>query len=153
MYENANIEVIARGVMLQNDHLLLCRGKSSEFCYLPGGHVEFRETARHALIREISEEMGLEAQVGTFLGCCEHSFLQKKVPHTEINLVFTLLIPELKTGIPPPSREAWISFFWHPLADLHELKAEPQGLFKIIQKTPLSAWGHLVTGDEWSFHS
>ncbi len=100
MYENANVEVIARGVCVIDGQLLLCHGKKAALTYLPGGHIEFRETARQALVREIKEEMGRDAEAGRFLGCCEHAFVQKGKPHAEINLVFELSIPSLTPNAP-----------------------------------------------------
>ena len=60
-YENANIETIARGVCLRAGHLLLCLPAKGGRSYLPGGHIEFGETGRRALVREIKEELGLDA--------------------------------------------------------------------------------------------
>ncbi|MDD4443198.1 MAG: NUDIX domain-containing protein, partial [Kiritimatiellae bacterium] len=58
MNEHSPVEVIARGVCVVDGHILLCHGKRSALTYLPGGHIEFRETARQALEREIAEELG-----------------------------------------------------------------------------------------------
>ena len=55
-YELAGIEVIARGVCVAGGRVLLCRAKGGSSTYLPGGHVEFGETGREALVREMREE-------------------------------------------------------------------------------------------------
>lgn len=149
MYENAKVEVIARGVCVVDGQILLCHGKKATLTYLPGGHIEFRETARQALEREIKEEMGREAQAGRFLGCCEHAFVQKGSPHAEINLVFALHIPGLNPGTKPEVAEDWIGFRWQPLEQLDEAHLEPAPL-----RTLMAAWlkhpgGHFVSGDAW----
>ena len=125
-YELAGIETIARGVCVRNGHLLLCRAKGGATSYLPGGHIEFGETGRQALVREIREELGADSSTGAFLGCLENAFLQHGKPHAEINLVYELDVPELvdpATGelLPPVAREAWIAFEWRPLSDLDDL--------------------------------
>ncbi len=113
-YENANIETIARGVLVRAGRLLVCQPRKGGRCYLPGGHVEFGETARQALVREIREEMGLPAHAGEFLAVAENAFAQGDEPHCEINLVFLLDVPGLSPEADPPAAEDWIAFRWVP---------------------------------------
>lgn len=135
-YELSGIETIARGVAVIDGEILLCRAKGGKSAYLPGGHIEFGETARDALVREIREEMGLAATAGRFMGAVENTFLQNGKPHAEINLVFELRFarkPEAKV------KEAWIEFEWCPLGELEKanllpaaftaLGADPQTFF------------------------
>ena len=91
-YELAGIETIARGVCVVDGKILLCRAKGGTTTYLPGGHIEFGETGRQALVREIKEELGLESSTGAFLGVVENSFIQHGKPHAEINLVYQLAL-------------------------------------------------------------
>ena len=119
-YELAGIEVIARGVCVVGGKILLCRAKGGATTYLPGGHVEFGETGRQALVREIREEMGLDSTAGAFLGVVENSFLQHGKPHAEVNLVYELALDMLEAR----SREDWIEFEWRPLSDLGDLLPE-----------------------------
>ena len=117
-YELAGIETIARGVAVIGGEVLLCRAKGGKTSYLPGGHIEFGETAREALVREIREELGVESETGRFLGAVENSFMQHGKPHAEINLVFELKFadkPEAK------AKEDWIEFEWRDLAHLDDL--------------------------------
>lgn len=148
-YENANVEVIARGVCVVDGQLLLCHGKKAALTYLPGGHIEFRETGRQALVREIREEMGREAVAGRFLGCCEHCFMQKGEPHAEINLVFELTVPGLVPGAPVEAAEAWIGFRWQPLDQLDAARLEPAPLRRLISAWLEAPGGHFVSGEAW----
>ena len=128
-YELAGIETIARGVAVAGGRLLLCRARGSATSYLPGGHIEFGETGREALVREIREEMGVEAEAGRFLGVVENSFMQHGRPHAEINLVY-----ELRFAGPPPepkSVEDWISFEWCDLADLDAAGLLPEAFRRL----------------------
>lgn len=129
-YELAGIETIARGVCVRDGRLLVCRAKGADTCYLPGGHIEFGETGREALVREMAEETGRAATVGRFLGAVENAFEQHGKPHAEINLVYemTLDAPEVA------SREDWIEFEWVPLAEL-----ETRGLLPRVF-TNLASW-------------
>jgi len=102
------VECIARGVAVRGTKVLLCRAKGGDSTYLPGGHIEFGETAREALEREVLEETGLSSRAGEFLGVVENSFLQHSKRHCEINLVYRL---ELGPG-DVTSREDWIEFEW-----------------------------------------
>lgn len=121
-YELAGIETIARGVAIIDGEVLLCRAKGGKSSYLPGGHIEFGETAREALVREIREEMGVEATTGRFLGAVENSFMQHGRPHAEINLVFELKFAEKPEAA---AKEDWIEFEWVRLDELERANLLP----------------------------
>ena len=135
-YELAGIETIARGVCVRDGKLLLCRAKGGASTYLPGGHIEFGETGRQALVREVKEELGVESSTGAFLGVVENAFLQHGKPHAEINLVYEL---ELGTGdgeLPPlNSQEDWIEFEWCDLNRLDEANLLPPA-FRSLSEWP-----------------
>ncbi len=132
-YELAGIETIARGVAIVDGRLLLCRARGSATSYLPGGHIEFGETGREALVREIREELGMEAKAGGFLGVVENSFMQHGKPHAEINLVYELSFPSPPTE--PKSAEDWISFEWRDLSDLDGAGLLPEA-FRRLGENP-----------------
>ena len=117
-YELAGIEVIARGVCVRDGKILLCKAKGGATTYLPGGHVEFGETGREALVREVKEELGVDAGTGAFLGVVENSFQQHGKPHAEVNLVYELTLP---ADVEARSQEDWIEFEWRDVADLGDL--------------------------------
>ena len=145
-YELAGIETIARGVCVRDGKLLLCRAAGGSSTYLPGGHIEFGETGRQALVREVKEELGVESSTGQFLGVVENSFLQHGKPHAEINLVYELKLgtgnggmEEWRNGglgeLPPlNSQEDWIEFEWCDLNRLDEANLLPPAF------RSLSAW-------------
>ena len=133
-YELAGIETIARGVCVRDGKLLLCRAKGGSSTYLPGGHIEFGETGRQALVREVKEELGVASSTGAFLGVVENAFLQHGKPHAEINLVYEL---ELENGELPPlnSQEDWIEFEWCDLNRLDEANLLPPA-FRSLSEWP-----------------
>ena len=115
-----HIETIARGVCVIDGKVLLCYPKDRSYSYLPGGHIEFGETGREALVREMKEETGLDATAGDLLGVVESSFVQKGEKHCEINLIYKMEIREEGkgkreeggSGLPTASLEDWICFDW-----------------------------------------
>ncbi len=135
----AEIELIARAVILHGGFLLLCRNVRAGHAFLPGGHVEFNEPAADALRRELREEAALDARIGPCLLVGESSFTQKDRLRHEINLVFhgELLPPSSSApiGTPPPVRslEPHIAFEWFPVEQLHRAGFKPAWLIPHLQ--------------------
>ncbi len=50
-------------VILSGQKILAMRDERSPYFYLPGGRVEMGETAEHAVIREVQEELGITPQI------------------------------------------------------------------------------------------
>lgn len=130
--EPGHVEFIARGVAIDrrtgSARVLLCQSKKRGYYYLPGGHVEFGETAAEALRREILEEMGIPCTVGSPLQVHECSFHDGKVLRHEVNMVFH--VKHLgRHGVPqpdpPPSAEKHIAFEWVPLDGIESRDVRP----------------------------
>ena len=119
-----HIETIARGVCVWDDKVLLCFPKDRSYSYLPGGHIEFGETGREALVREMKEETGLAATVGELLGVVESQFVQKGEQHCEINLIYRM---EVRSGEGEKVRscEDWICFDWVECDKIHSVNLLP----------------------------
>jgi len=134
-YEIAGIETIARGICIVDGKILLCRAKGGKSTYLPGGHIEFGETGRVALEREIREELGVESRATAFRGVVENQFLQHGKPHAEINLVYALELAEPLAE--PKAREDWIEFAWWPLAELRQANLLPEEFARLADDPEL----------------
>ena len=140
-----SVEVIARGVCVKGSRILLCQSKKASNTYLPGGHVEFKETARMGLEREIDEELGLPSTAGRFLGAVEHSFRQKGKRHCEWNVVFEMAIPGLNDVEEIEAAEDHIRFFWCELDALKPAELEPAALCDLLPQ-----WlGDALGCDRW----
>lgn len=130
--EPGHIEFIARGVAIDrrtgSPRVLLCQSKKRGYYYLPGGHVEFGETAAAALKREIREEMGIPCTVGPPLQVHECSFHDGKVRRHEINILFHVEhvgVAGAPQPDPAPSVEKHIAFEWVPLAGIEARDVRP----------------------------
>ncbi|MBM3251092.1 MAG: NUDIX domain-containing protein [Candidatus Nealsonbacteria bacterium] len=98
--ENNNFEICVRGIIFQDDNILLChhikdRTKTGYY-FFPGGHVEFGEKAEDALARELKEELNLSIKEISYIGSIENIFEQNKEKHHEINLVFNVMAENIK---------------------------------------------------------
>ena len=123
------IEVLARGVQVQDDRILLCRSLTQGHLYLPGGHVESGESIREALEREIEEELGAEVEVGPFLGLLEYSFHDGREKHAELSVLFAIRgVGALR------SREREIEFVWQRLSELNSLPLLPEPLVELLPR-------------------
>ena len=127
-----HIEVLARGLCEADGRLLICRTKGARNTYLPGGHVEFEEAAKDGLRREILEETGVVAEIGGLLGAIEHTFVQKRERHCELNLVFKVSAEALDPTHRIEAREKHIEFLWIPMRDLPASHLEPYPLRRLI---------------------
>lgn len=123
---NKQIEIIARAIIVHQNQILLCKGKNSQFYFLPGGHVEFGETIEKALRRELKEELNASVQKIAFLQPIEN-LITKNSRH-EINFLFlvSLKSPKLK------SLEDHIEFAWFNISELAHLDLRPQSIKNII---------------------
>ncbi len=135
-----HIEVIARGVCIRADHILVCRNVAVGYCYLPGGHVEFGETSQEALARELVEEAGVKTLVGKLFGVDECRFEQKgkqgkSKPRHEFNLLYEVeLLPRGTRLVPVPSLEAHITFEWLKVSDLKSANFKPESARLRVEK-------------------
>lgn len=125
MNNNSNIEVITRAVIISDGKLVVCKAKGKDWYFLPGGHVEFGELAKGTLVREIKEEMGVDAVAGEFIDVIENIYEQDGAKHHEINLVFLVQMTDVKSIV---SQEDHIDFEYIDTASLSDIKLLPDNL-------------------------
>ena len=121
-----HIETIARGVCIVDGKVLLCLPKDRSYSYLPDGHIEFGETGREALVRELKEETGIDVTAGRLIDVVESQFVQKGERHCEINLIYAMTpVSPLTADVPPSAREDWICFDWCPCDKIDAMNLLP----------------------------
>jgi len=118
------IEIIARALILKKNRILLCKAIGDRHYFLPGGRVEFGESAPSALSRELKEEMGVKSETGSLIGICEHKYRAKDKKHHEINLVFRVTV--VKIGL--KSKEKKLKFYFKNLKEFKKLYFLPKNL-------------------------
>ena len=147
MMSKNNIHVLSRAVILDEDHILLCKAVDVpiSFYFLPGGHVEHGESVVGALLRELIEETGAHCKLKRFLGCLEYSFEPgySSICHNhEYNFIFEAESESLKMGKQIPSLEDHIELNWISLHQLSEIDFRAEPLKTLIPqwlKIPTSA--------------
>lgn len=133
---------IARALIVDNGYILLAQASGANNTFLPGGHIEFGESAQQTIEREISEEIGYACIVGDFAGAVEHTWPQQNKQNHEINLVFNTRIIGLEPRDNPQSKEPHLQLFWVKLAELDKHNLQPGPLCKWLQEhpTPTGRW-------------
>ena len=142
LHEYQRIHVLARAVIVNEGHILLAYDPrknpyhyyelSKHFYTLPGGHVEWQESAQKALVREIREELGKDIAIERFVGVIEHAWHfpgDSVCCHThEVNLVFQCDGSAFDRTIIPPQREAHVAFEWACLESIDTIDLRPTRL-------------------------
>lgn len=125
-----NIEILVRAVIQNKGKILVCKKVDKKYYFFPGGHIEFGESAKESLDRELKEELGLKIKKCSFIGGSEHLFTEDGIKHHEINLAFDIKVDKLKLK----SRENHIEFFLKTKKELSKEKVLPKVLTKAILK-------------------
>jgi 8-oxo-dGTP pyrophosphatase MutT (NUDIX family) len=124
--------LLARAVVVDNGRVLLVRQKGIGDPFLPGGHIEFGESAPKSLLREIKEELGVEADVGQFLGAVEHCWTYRGEKNFEVNLCFKATLTDISSEKAPCSQECHLEFFWQPISELAAANPMPPPVVELI---------------------
>lgn len=86
-------------VIINDKKLLVMRDNHADYFYLPGGRVQFNETAENAVLRELKEELNIDAKIIRPLYFNQNFFFEDvlKVNYHEIGVYY--LIDISKTDI------------------------------------------------------
>lgn len=128
-YKNI-IETTIRAVIEEKGKVLLCRQKSTDYYFFPGGHLEFGEKIKEALAREIKEELNIKMEKAFFIGMVDNVFSDGKNMHHEINLFFKTEVDRISTS----SQEGHIDFALIDKKKLVKTKIYPVVIKKQIMK-------------------
>ena len=144
--------VRAAGVVIRDRRLLLHWKDHESMWTLPGGRVEFGETAEVTVAREMEEELGAKAQELRLLWVVEHFFdLSDARRWHQIGYYFHATLP---AGCEAMRREEWTAmdgdvparYRWGAFDELPRLVVSPSFLAGAVADLP-SAPRHLVHTD------
>lgn len=127
---NEEKELIVRALVIRDRKILVCQTVGRDYFFLPGGHVEFNETMRDALRRELYEEMGAILKDAEFIGGIENLFEQEGVQKHEVSFIFNVDI-DLKHIV---SKESHVEFFWFPMDKFVDAVIAPPALKDVVLK-------------------
>ena len=122
-------EIIARGIIIHNSQILLCKNLTEGYYYLPGGHIEKGETSEFALARELGEEIGRKPDKLKFIKQVKNSYQRGDDIFDE---TFDIYLTTLFDYKDIKSKEDWISFGWVSVDDLLKINFKPQKIVSDI---------------------
>lgn len=132
------------GIVVLENHVLVCREDDDPYVMLPGGRVEMGEASAPALVREIREEMAMEARVGEMALTSESFYLRDGEAFHEMGLFYRMRLP---AEARPGGRSPWLvrpdeghvlSFDWVPLSGdaLERVDLLPRFLPALLRDMP-----------------
>ena len=125
---------LGRAVIEHDGWFLLARAKGASNTFLPGGHVEIGESVPDAIRREIMEECGFSAAIHRYIGAVEHRWSDGDQDNCEVNHLFHVSLPQLKSHGDIVSSESHLELFWAPASRLAELNLKPAPLIRILPR-------------------
>ncbi len=76
--ESKTVRYVAAGLILRGNEVLICQRRPDQAMALkwefPGGKMEPGESPEEALVRELHEELGIKATVGTLIAHVRHAY-------------------------------------------------------------------------------
>ena len=83
-------------VIIHEDKVLVMKDNHANYYYLPGGRVQFNETAEQAVLRELKEELDIDAKIVRPLYFNQNFFNEDvlKIDYHEIGIYFLVDVSE-----------------------------------------------------------
>jgi ADP-ribose pyrophosphatase YjhB (NUDIX family) len=139
-------------IVLREGHVLLTRNLSEDYWFTPGGRVEIGESARVAIEREITEELGVSGRVERLLWSSENFFRMDEISHHEIALYFLVTLPDdahqdLSAKFHCEESGTRFEFAWHRVDALGGIRLVPGFLIDVLSNLP-DAPQHVVHVDD-----
>ena len=128
--KNNDFEICARAIIQNNGNILVCYEKGKGYYFTPGGHIEFGESAKEALFRELKEELNISIKKYSFMGAVENVFIQDNEHHHELDLVFNVEAE----NVSDKSEEDHIDFLFMDIKRFSQEKILPIALHKVLLK-------------------
>jgi len=126
--KNKEFEICVRGVIQKQGKILVCKNKAKDYYFFPGGHIDFGESAKDALIRELKEELNISIKSISFIGAMENIFKEDGQKHHELNFVFNVKAEKIKDK----SMEDHLDFFFFNTKQFARKRVLPTALKKQV---------------------
>ena len=141
--ENGRFNYRACAVILNGSKLLAMTDENAPYYYLIGGKVELHETAEDAVLREIREEMNVNAEIVRPLWVCQNFFTEKVNKDRYHELCFYFLVDISKTDILEKGNKFvlkegkhTLTFEWLNISELNDKYIVPEFIKKEITDLP-----------------
>jgi 8-oxo-dGTP pyrophosphatase MutT (NUDIX family) len=129
--ESKYFHILARGIIIDNDYILIAKAKNADNTFLPGGHLEFNENLKKALRREIMEEMGMDCIAGEYIGCIENQWTENNITNQEINHIF--IVDGINKQMEIKSKENHLKFYWIKIKEMKKENLLPVSMRKVVE--------------------
>lgn len=152
---NSKLKVRANGVIVHDNKVLMCKIKTNEFWCCPGGHIHLNEDSKHAVLREIKEEVELDFDDAELIMMMESFFVSKKGKHFH-ELGFYYL---MQGDIPENKLQDWevdendegkivhLIFKWFDIQNLDDIDIRPGNLKQILKDKDYNL-KHVIRNDD-----
>lgn len=137
---NAQFRFRVSAVMIRDNKILVMRDDDYSVYYLPGGKVKFGETAEQSVLRELKEEIHIEAQIIRPLWVNQNFFTKfgsnTKVHELCIYFLVNTKLPANKETFACKENEHRHFFEWVEFSELEKRRIFPAFLRKSIYQLP-----------------
>jgi len=123
-------EILVRGIIRKQGKILVCKRKDRNYYFFPGGHVNFGESAKKALTRELKEELNLSVQGVSFIGAMENIFREDGLKKHEFNLVYSVQAKDAQDK----SAEDNLDFFFFDIKRFSKERVLPTAMKEQVLK-------------------
>lgn len=126
-----NIRIRVAGILVRDEQILLVRHEKDGRSYwlIPGGGVDFGESAEKALIREFQEEVGLEIKVGKLV--LVHDSIPPNRHRQVLNLYFLVKAEKFDLNVTQDAVLKDASFY--PLTEFMKMQVNPDMKKEIME--------------------
>lgn len=131
------------GIIIVDEHVLVCREDDDDYTMLPGGRIELGELSGLSLEREMAEELAMPASLGRMIATSESFYRREDEDFHELGFFYAVELPgQGPNGASPwlqrPDEGHILSFYWTPLAGnaLEEINLLPRWLPGFLRTLP-----------------
>ncbi|HRE31508.1 MAG TPA: NUDIX domain-containing protein, partial [Candidatus Berkiella sp.] len=134
MKNEEGIHVLARAVIIENNHLLVTTDIKRQVSFLPGGHIHYGEQVKEALQRELTEELGEIFVVNHLLGVIEDGWDYKGALYHGIHFIFNVTATQDNLLSRLKSQENELALSWVDIEKIETKNLFPKLLAKKIPR-------------------